>query len=74
MTKTIETDSVVADGVSQAVAVGQAVMAALANREAVDVERGDEMDDAQWSELRAYLGRRRVEMRDGVAYFRDDAE
>lgn len=67
MTKMIETDSVVADGVSQAVAVGKDILSALESRDTVDVERGDEMDDAQWSELRDYLGRRGVRLHGGVA-------
>jgi hypothetical protein len=73
MTKTIETETVAAEGVSQAVAVGQAVMAALASRNEVDVERGDNMDDAMWSELRDYLGRRGVTLRGGVASSMDHA-
>ena len=67
MAKTISTDSVVAVGESQAVAVGKAVLAALESTDTVDVERGDDMDDAQWSELRDYLARRGVTLRNGTA-------
>jgi hypothetical protein len=65
----IETDSVVADNESQAVAVGRAIVVALADAVTVDVERGDGMDDAEWSELMAYLGRRGIVVRVGVAQY-----
>jgi len=70
MAKMIETDAVVATNESQAVAVGKAVLAALESATTVDVERGDDMDDAQWSELKAYLDRRGVTLANGTASVR----
>jgi hypothetical protein len=67
MATAIETGAVAAHLESRAVAVGKAIVAALEYRASVDVERGDDMDDAAWSELSAYLSRRGVSLRNGTA-------
>lgn len=60
-------------GYSLAVAAGKAVLVALGRGGAVSIE-DVALDEEQWSEMVAYLGRRGVRVRDNVASVAGETE